>query len=73
MSVSKILYCLLLFIGLVSCNQDKNYIEVSSPNGKNSINFGLTETGQPQYWVSHGDKTIIDKSEFGFDAINSCP
>ena len=63
-------FSFIFITSLISCQQEILTVNVISPNGNNTINFGLTETGQPQYWVSHGDKKIIDKSKLGFDYKN---
>lgn len=61
---------LLSFLSLFSCQNKTSSISIKSPNGNNAINFDLSELGQPQYWVSHNDKIIIDKSNLGFDFKN---
>ncbi|MEM9144058.1 MAG: glycoside hydrolase family 97 protein [Bacteroidota bacterium] len=58
---------LLLLIGLASCIQKDQALTLSSPNGENQIVFGLSSKGQPNYFVRHGNTTVIDTSAMGFD------
>lgn len=57
-------------MSLISCQKETQTIKASSPSGNNTVNFELSETGHPQYWVTHNGKTIIDKSKLGFKFKN---
>jgi len=52
---------------LVSCKSDNKQFMVSSPDNSNSVEFSLTDSGQPMYMVKHKDKTVIDSSLMSFD------
>lgn len=61
----------ILLLSVMSCqNEENDGIQVSSPDKTNNIQFELNEKGEPQYWVKHNDKVIIDKSKLGFDFKN---
>ncbi|HKK11865.1 MAG TPA: glycoside hydrolase family 97 N-terminal domain-containing protein, partial [Flavobacteriaceae bacterium] len=55
---------------LMSCNMAETQYKVSSPDGANSIEFSLTDSGQPRYMVKHNNKTVIDTSLMSFDFKN---
>ncbi|PLX13456.1 MAG: alpha-glucosidase [Marinilabiliales bacterium] len=55
---------------LFSCKKDKMNTEISSPNGINKIEFGLSKNGSPFYLVKHKGNTIIDTSFMSFDFRN---
>ncbi|WP_228235487.1 glycoside hydrolase family 97 protein [Allomuricauda sp. M10] len=65
--MNKLLTLLFLVGTLISCTEKQTALLVSSPSGKNSIQFQLSADGTPQYWVNHGEKMVIDTSTMGFD------
>ena len=59
---------LVLFTGFLwSCNTTETQFTVNSPNDANSVEFSLTDSGQPRYMVKHNNKTVIDTSLMSFD------
>ena len=54
-----------ILLVLLSCNQQENSYELSSPGGQNRIFFEL-EDENPSYSVFHGGNEIISSSEMGF-------
>jgi len=71
--MNKILTLLFLVGLLTSCTNEPTLLSVTSPNGTNSIDFGLSEDGTPYYLVHHGNETVIDSSSMGFDFQNQEP
>ncbi len=59
----------LLFIA-VGCNENKHELTVSSPAKINTVEFHLSENGQPFYLVSHNGNVVIDSSYISFDFKN---
>jgi len=55
-----------LFI-IVSCQNNPSSTRISSPEKKNTIEFQLSEQGEPTYKVYHGDEVVIDNSKMGFE------
>ncbi|MGH9902738.1 MAG: glycoside hydrolase family 97 N-terminal domain-containing protein, partial [Pyrinomonadaceae bacterium] len=41
--------------------------EIQSPNGKLSLSFGLTSSGEPTYQLSLGGKPVVQKSRLGVE------
>ncbi len=56
---------LLLAVFLLNCTTKQKAESVSSPDGKNTIQFELVE-GVPFYSVQHGEKQVINPSKMGF-------
>lgn len=67
MQKSYFLVGITIAIFLMSCEQQKKALTVSSPNGNNEIVFDLSESGQPFYQLSHKGKQLIDTSYMSFD------
>jgi Glycoside hydrolase 97. len=65
--MNKLLTLLFLVGTLISCTEKQTALLISSPSGRNSIQFQLSADGTPQYWVTHGEKMVIDTSTMGFD------
>jgi len=61
------IYLMLLVGFLLSCSTGEKQFTVASPDGTNTVEFTLTDSGQPMYMVSHKDKTVIDISLMSFD------
>lgn len=57
----------LIMAFMLSCSTSENNYSVDSPNQINNVEFSLTESGQPMYYVRHKDKTVIDTSLISFD------
>ncbi len=57
------LLIIILFLFSMSCSPEKSYYKVSSPDGKNVIEFILDENGTPHYKVLHDEKIVIDTSQ----------
>lgn len=69
MTHMKALTLLLLSAFLLSCNINPE-TTVSSPDGKLSVDFSLTESGKPHYQVSYEDTKILNPSSLGFEFEN---
>ncbi|MEM8585965.1 MAG: glycoside hydrolase family 97 N-terminal domain-containing protein, partial [Bacteroidota bacterium] len=63
----RLLPFLTIVLLLTACEAGDFVQEVSSPDGQNHIVFSLSETGEPQYLVVHGDAPIIEQSSMGFE------
>ena len=65
----KIIIATLLISSLLftSCSNENKNFSVASPDNNISIEFALSQTGQPIYMVQHKSKTIIDTSFMSFD------
>ena len=57
----------LLALFISSCTTTETQIVVSSPDNKISVDFSLSDSGQPMYLVVHKNKTVIDSSLMSFD------
>lgn len=55
---------------LSSCQNTGNRIILKSPSDTNTIEFDLTNEGQPYYLVRHNGSTVIDTSYISFDFKN---
>jgi len=64
--LQKILIIVLFLSGIYSEEQDQ-YVNVTSPNQINTIEFELSKEGIPYYRVLHRDKVVIDTSFISFD------
>ena len=62
-------FCIALFcIALIAaCSEQHWETTVTSPDGKNTITFHLSDNGTPTYVVQHKNKMVIDTSSMGFD------
>jgi hypothetical protein len=58
---------IILTILFPSCDKKDTSYNVSSPDQNISVNFALSETGQPCYIVQFKDKKVIDTSYISFD------
>jgi len=56
-----------LTIVLNGCKKETISFSVNSPNENISVEFSLTDSGQPIYIVTYKDKTVIDTSFMSFD------
>lgn len=65
--ISNNYFWIMLVIISFSCDKPKEDVSLNSPNTNIHVEFGLSETGQPFYLVSHKDKTVIDTSFMSFD------
>lgn len=72
MTYMKALSLILLTSFLIACNMNPQ-TKVSSPDGKLSVDFSLSENGQPNYKVSYEGKEIINPSRLGFEFKNHPP
>ena len=50
-----------------ACQQEETSYQVSSPDNNVSVNFALSDSGQPMYLVNYKNKTVIDSSLMSFD------
>ena len=57
-----IILIVITFFSNVFCEDS---FTLKSPNGKISVNFSLTSTGEPVYSVSHSDSPILRQSKLG--------
>ncbi|MGG3572924.1 glycoside hydrolase family 97 catalytic domain-containing protein [Bacillus gobiensis] len=48
-------------------DEQKNQLEVKSPDSKINVQVGLGEKGRPFYQVKFNNKNLIDPSQLGFD------
>jgi len=58
-----------LFIFLHSCQKENTY-NVSSPDGKNVVEFNLDDSGAPYYTLHREGKMVLDRSLLGFEFKN---
>lgn len=70
--MKKILVVLLL-ITTVACSSSLKKASVSSPNKAITVNFNLTEKGEPTYQVLFKNKVVIDTSFLGFEFVDMAP
>jgi len=61
---SLILFSVLLF---TACSKPESTFNVNSPDNNISVDFSLTDSGQPMYLVSYKNKAVIDTSLMSFD------
>ena len=66
MNKSILFLSVVLLVTLFGCTSEP-YLNLESPNGVNTLNFRLSEEGEPMYSVSHGDELIIKDSKMSFD------
>src|SRR5690606_5707676 len=59
-----------LFLVAAGCSKHQHEIIVISPDKINTIEFHLSEKGQPFYMVSHNGNVVIDSSYMSFDFKN---
>jgi len=52
---------------LIACNKIETNFITNSPDATISVEFALSTTGQPMYFVKHKSKTVIDTSFMSFD------
>lgn len=57
---------------LISCSGNTQ-TNISSPDGKISVDFSLSKSGQAQYAVNFEGTTVIDTSGLGFEFKNHAP
>ncbi|MEE4197717.1 MAG: glycoside hydrolase family 97 protein [Bacteroidales bacterium] len=63
----------ILLVACLSCNSQDTARVVRSPGKNNTIEFNLSQQGQPYYRVMHKGKTIIDTSYISFDLKDQEP
>ncbi|NKI32906.1 glycoside hydrolase family 97 protein [Croceivirga thetidis] len=61
------LFSLLFILIFGSCAKESLISEVTSPKGTNTINFFLSEQGEPMYTIIHENQMVIDTSTMGFE------
>lgn len=57
----------LFTIIVAACNQTEPIYTVNSPDAHISVEFALSDAGQPMYFVKHKNKMLIDTSYMSFD------
>lgn len=62
----KKIFLLLLFV-LIICAVSFPAQNLNSPNGKLSLSFKLTPTGEPVYRLSYKNKIVVKESKMGFE------
>lgn len=64
MTAKRLATLLLAAMGILffSCQSETIKTQVTSPDGTLTASIGLSDTGQPYYWVAHKGTTIIDTS-----------
>ncbi len=60
-------FLLLSLLSLTACNNTKTSFSIDSPDKNISIEFALSETGNPMYLVKHKSEIVIDTSFMSFD------
>ncbi len=55
-----------IMFAMLPCSAQKTY-KAASPGKSNELVFSLTKTGQPQYTLTSGGKTVIAPSLMGFE------
>ncbi len=68
-----LLFAIVSSVLIFSCDIMNKLSTVSSPDGSLSVTFSLSESGNPQYTVQHGEEQIIDTSGLGFEFKNLPP
>lgn len=68
-TVYKLSSTLLLLFLVFSCHNKDRVYTVSSPDGRNELEFSLTDLGQPQYRLNHNTKAVILPSLMGFEFV----
>lgn len=61
------LVVLLVTMLLAACHTTETSYTVSSPDTNISVQFALSQTGQPTYLAKYKNKTVIDTSFMGFE------
>lgn len=69
----KLKIALLILITCVACSSPLKQATVSSPNKAITVNFNLTEEGEPTYQVLFKNKLVIDTSFLGFEFVDAKP
>jgi hypothetical protein len=64
---------LILLITCVACNSSLKKASISSPNKAITVNFNLTEKGEPTYQVLFKNKVVIDTSFLGLEFTDVAP
>jgi hypothetical protein len=60
-------FILLSLLFLTACHNTKTSFSIDSPDKNISIEFALSETGNPMYLVKHKSEIVIDTSFMSFD------
>ena len=58
---------LALVLLFTACNKAETSFNIQSPDKNISVDFALSNSGQPMYLVKHKNKTVIDTSYMSFD------
>ena len=66
--MKRICLFMLALMLLNACSKDQH---VSSPDGRLSVGFRLTESGCPQYCVQQDGGAVIDWSELGLRCVEA--
>jgi len=66
-------FLLLSLVLLTACHNTKTSFSVDSPDKNISIEFTLSETGNPMYLVKHKSEIVIDTSYMSFDLKDLAP
>ncbi|WP_412986682.1 glycoside hydrolase family 97 protein [Pontimicrobium sp. IMCC45349] len=69
----KLKIALLILITCFACSSPLKQASVSSPNKAITVNFNLTEEGEPTYQVLFKNKVVVDTSFLGFEFVDSKP
>lgn len=69
----KLKIALLILITCVACSSPLKQATVSSPNKAITVNFNLTEEGEPTYQVLFKNEVVVDTSFLGFEFVDSKP
>ena len=69
---NKIITFALLVAAAVSCNSGTDVevptdMMISSPDGKNLLEFALTKEGTPMYRLHHGGEAVVNYSRLGYE------
>ncbi|MFO7889105.1 MAG: glycoside hydrolase family 97 protein [bacterium] len=68
-----ILYSIVFFsVSILNCSKLKSVQSITSPDGKMTIHFSLTDSS-PSYWIDYKKQTVINTSRLGFDFKNIPP
>ncbi len=60
-------FLLLFLLFLTSCNTSETSFSINSPDRNISIEFALSEEGEPMYLIKHKSNIVIDTSFMSFD------
>ncbi len=71
--MKKIIFIFSIALAFLSCNPNKNNLQISSPDKDIELKFIINQNGQAGYSINFKNKMVIDTSYFGFDFVGEKP